>query len=89
MTDGDDTKDDTKDAHLQDVRAQVDGLVSDIQTIHERLDSTRRQMSGLIKFTSQTATSLIPLPTSYTAESSSGFERPSTIRQTLGSPGAI
>ena len=29
-----------KDATVQDVRAQVDGLAVDLQTLHERLDST-------------------------------------------------
>ena len=32
--------DDNKDVQLQDLRTQVDGLAADIQTMHERLDST-------------------------------------------------
>ena len=32
--------DDTTDAQLRDVRTQVDGLAADIETIHERFDST-------------------------------------------------
>ena len=32
--------DDNKDVQLQDLRTQVDGLATDIQTMHERLDST-------------------------------------------------
>ena len=32
--------DDIKDAELRDMRAQVDGLAADIQTMHERFDST-------------------------------------------------
>jgi phage shock protein A len=30
---------DTVDAQLQEVRGQVDGLVADVRTMHERLDS--------------------------------------------------
>ena len=32
--------DDNKNGQLQDLRTQVDGLAADIQTMHERLDST-------------------------------------------------
>jgi small-conductance mechanosensitive channel len=32
--------DDTTDAQLRDVRTQVDGLATDVKTMHERLDSS-------------------------------------------------